>query len=304
MALLKFHELFRPLLSVLSDGRERTAREQRELVANMVGLSDDERQLLLPGGSQTVFENRLGWARTYLKKAGLLDSPRRGVATITPRGQSLLSESPGPIGVEDLLRYSEFQDFQNRSQAANEPTPASDALPFQTDPQARMDAAYSEMNQALIDELIASILARSPEFFEDLVLDVLVKMGYGEGRTDAQRVGRSHDGGIDGLIKADPLGLNQVYVQAKRWNEPTVGRKEIQAFMGALDERGARQGIFVTTSDFTREAKESVVRNTQKRIRLVNGRELAELMVRYGVGVTPRQTYTLFNLDSDYFTED
>lgn len=281
-------------------------RETIERLAADFGLSDDDRKQLLPSGQQPTFDNRAHWARSYLKQAALLDSPRRGYLRITPRGQEVLSRSPTSIDITFLLQFPEFQEFRSR-RAPEKP----DARPPQTTrpqkdetdtPEEAVESAYRELRDALARELLQQVKTASPTFFERLVVDLLVKMGYGGTRKDAgQAIGRSGDEGIDGIIKEDRLGLDIVYIQAKRW-EAQVGRPEIQKFAGALQGQRARKGIFITTSSFSRDAHD-YVRGIDSKIILIDGATMAEFMIDYGVGVTTFATYELKRTDADYFAE-
>jgi restriction system protein len=306
MAIPDYQSLMLPLLRLAGDGKEHSMRETIERLAADFGLSDDDRKQLLPSGQQPTFDNRAHWARSYLKQAALLDSPRRGYLRITPRGQEVLSRSPTSIDITFLLQFPEFQEFRSR-RAPEKP----DARPPQTTrpqkdetdtPEEAVESAYRELRDALARELLQQVKTASPTFFERLVVDLLVKMGYGGTRKDAgQAIGRSGDEGIDGIIKEDRLGLDIVYIQAKRW-EAQVGRPEIQKFAGALQGQRARKGIFITTSSFSRDAHD-YVRGIDSKIILIDGATMAEFMIDYGVGVTTFATYELKRTDADYFAE-
>lgn len=304
MGIPTYDQILLPLLKELSDGRERSMRELREAVAKTIGITEPERRVLLPGGTGFMFDNRVGWARTYLKKAGLVELPKKGFAQITEKGRELLARNPSVLGIDDLMVFPEFKEFVGHSNLGSSAETSKHIETIENaTPEERLQSSFAEIQTSLRDDILKRLHACSPEFFELLVLDVLVKMGYGGSLGEAQHVGRSGDGGIDGLIKADPLGLNQIYVQAKRWVNKNVGRPDIQGFVGALEEHGARQGVFITTSEFTCEASDYANRITQKRVILINGQELADLMIRFGVGVTVRQTFQFLEVDSDYFAE-
>lgn len=284
-----------------ADGGEYSLREAIENLAQYFSLSDEERQAMLPSGRQATFDNRVGWARTYLKKANLLQTTRRGYFQITAKGKSTLAERPIEINVKYLERFPEFLEFKNFKR---EPS-SSENLPIQIQdktPEENLETIVQGLNQDLASELLDNIKICSPSFFEALVIDVLVKMGYGGTRQDAGKiVGRSGDGGIDGTINEDRLGLDIIYVQAKRWENP-VGRPEIQKFAGALQGFRARKGIFITSSLFTTEAKDFVARIDNK-IVLIDGQNLAQYMIEFDAGVTTKDTYKIKKIDFDYFTD-
>jgi restriction system protein len=258
-------------------------------------------QEMLPSGRQATFDNRVGWARTYLKKAGLLKTTRRGYFQITPRGQAVLQKNPPNINVKFLEQFPEFIEFKtlkHDSIGNAEPDPEVD----EKTPEESLEAIVQGLNQNLASEILDNIKNCSPSFFETLVIDVLVKMGYGGTRKDASKiVGRSGDGGIDGTINEDRLGLDIIYVQAKRWENP-VGRPEVQKFAGALQGFRAKKGIFITASTFTSEARDFVSRIDSKII-LIDGQNLAQYMIEFGVGVSTKEVYEIKKIDLDYFTE-
>lgn len=304
MAVPNYEAFMMPLLRQLQDGQERHYREAWEGAIKELGISEADQKLMLPSGRFPVADNRCGWARTYLKKAGLLESTRRGYLRITPRGQEVLSMAPvAPASIDSkfLERYPEFVAFKHQSrenQRRDEdeaPTPES-----QQTPEEALDDAYGRLRSAMEAELLDKVREAPPDFFERLVVELLVGMGYGGSRADAgQAIGRSSDEGIDGIIKEDRLGLDAIYLQAKRWSA-TVGRPEIQKFAGALQGHRARKGVFITTSEFSREAEDYVSRIDSK-IVLIDGRKLAALMFEHDVGVTKVGTYELKRIDGDYF---
>lgn len=283
------------------DGREYSLREAIENLSSHFRLSEEKKQEMLPSGRQPTFDNRVGWARTYLKKAGLLKSTRRGYFQITAKGQSVLNENPSRINVKFLEKFPEFIEFKNLKRDSSE---TSDEV-IQEDektPEENLETIIQGLSQELASEILENIKTCSPSFFEKLVIDVLVKMGYGGTRKDASKiVGRSGDGGIDGTINEDRLGLDIIYVQAKRWENP-VGRPEVQKFAGALQGFRAKKGIFITSSTFTAEARDFVSRIDSKII-LIDGHTLARYMIEYGVGVSTREIYEVKKIDIDYFTE-
>ena len=295
-----FQSLMLPLLRYAADGKEYSLREAIEALADEFHLSDAERRELLPSGSQSAFDNRVGWSRTYLKKAGLLSSPRRSYFQITSRGQDVLASNPARINIGFLRQFPEFLEFQ-RGQSKDSEVSIADGTELIT-PEESIESAYQRARATLAADLLQTIKDCSPDFFERLVVDLLVRMGYGGTRKDAGRaIGRSGDGGIDGIINEDRLGLDVVYIQAKRWDSTSVGRPEIQKFAGALQGQRARKGIFLTTSTFSKDAQEFVSR-IESKIVLMDGETIAQLMIDYGVGVNTVATYELKRVDSDYFT--
>jgi len=298
MAIPDYQTIMLPLLKFAGDGQEHSLRETIDFLANEFSLSDEERKELLPSGSQATFDNRVGWARTYMKKAGLLESTRRGYFCITARGKNVLEQNPQKINVKFLKQFPEFVEFQKPKKKGEIDPPPVDITPEES-----LEAAYQELQHGLASELLQMVKQCPPDFFEQLVVDVLIKMGYGGSRKEAgQAVGKTSDGGIDGIIKEDKLGLDIIYIQAKRW-EGTVGRPEIQKFAGALQGQRARKGIFITTSSFTKDARE-YVENINTKIILIDGQRLAELMIAYNVGANTTAIYEVKKIDSDYFIED
>lgn len=292
-----------PLLQHLEDGREHPLGEVRESLAVHFRLSAEARDQLLPSGNQGVFENRVGWARTYLKKAGLLEYVRRGVLRITPRGLEVLAKRPTEINVKYLDQFPEFQNFrqfkkETKPDAVKEPL-ASATL------DETIEAAYLQLRNQLTSDLMDQVRSMSWKFFERLVVDLLVKMGYGGSRKEAGAAfQQSGDEGIDGIIKEDRLGLDIIYVQAKHWKGgATVGRPEIQKFAGALQGKKARKGVFITISSFSKEAIEYAAA-IETKIILIDGIRLAELMLEHGLGVAITNTYEIKKVDFDYFTEE
>ncbi len=313
MPIPDYESLMRPLLEHLADGRERKTQETLDSLAGTLGISDTEKNELLPSGNQTIFNNRVAWAKFYLKKALCVETPKRGVYRITKRGTELLRVHSGAIESRTLQQFPEFTAFILNSRtpttavASVQPLvtsapPAGPASP-QLTPEEQMERGYTALSNQLQSELLSTIAEASPEFFERLVLELLLAIGYGGSRRDAGRtLGRSGDGGVDGVIYEDRLGLETIYVQAKRW-EGTVGRPEIQKFAGALQGQRARKGIFITTSDFTADAR-AFVKNIDARIVLIDGDLLTKLMIEHGVGVTPVRSLAIKRLDSDYFIEE
>ncbi|MGQ0656625.1 MAG: restriction endonuclease [Chromatiales bacterium] len=279
-------------------------REAIDKLSVHFGVTDAERLELLPSGRQPTFDNRVGWARTYMTKAGLLVSPKRGQIQITARGRQVLAENPPFINVAYLERFPEFIAFRQLRHGADAEDVSQPvrAVAGET-PEEQLDSAYLELRENLAEELLKQIVKCAPEYFERVVVDLLVAMGYGGSVREAGRaIGRAGDGGIDGIIKEDQLGLDIIYIQAKRW-EGKVGRPEIQRFAGALLGQSARKGIFVTTSSFTPEARDYVSRLDSKII-LIDGSQFAELMIDHNVGVTTAARCEIKRIDSDYFAEE
>lgn len=303
MAIPHYQTFMSPVLKHLSDGREHSLRETISALSDEFGLTDDERKVLLPSGKQPIVNNRVAWAVTYLRQAGLLENIKRGVFKITERGRRVLVDFPDGVDNRVLERFEEFQEFKNRNKSNKEPTIRKPIEPrSETNPEETLETAYQELKDGLVLELLDAIKQCTPEFFEQLVIDVLIKMGYGGSRKEAgQAIGRSGDEGIDGIIKEDKLGLDIIYLQAKRW-DGTVSRPEIQKFAGALQGQRARKGIFITTSQFSKEALD-YVKNIDSKIILIDGRQLSELMIEYNVGVNTVAAYEIKKVDSDYFME-
>ena len=303
MTIPDYQSIMLPFLKFASDSEEHSLRDAINSLAGKFELTDEERKELLPSGKQAVFDNRVGWARTYLKKAGLIESRKRGFFNITERGKKVLAENPARIDVKYLERFPEFIEFRTVKKKVTDPGGGGSGSDDEKNPDEVLEAAYQELQETLAAELQDTIKKCTPEFFERLVIDVLIKMGYGGSRREAgQAIGKSGDEGIDGIINEDKLGLDVIYIQAKRW-ENTVGRPEIQKFAGALQGKRARKGIFITTSNYSREAVD-YVKNIDSKIILIDGPKLADLMVQYDVGVTPGDVYIVKKIDSDYFIEE
>lgn len=305
MAIPDYQTLMLPVLRLASAAEELRFRDMVETLAQELQLTPEERSELLPSGAAFLFDNRVGWARTYLKQAGLLESPKRGILRITDRGKAALAGKPSRIDVKFLEQFAEFREFRTRrpDDGRNDKVTAEaprQAAPDIETPEERLAAAYRTLRTTLQTELIEQVKSASPSFFERLVVDLLLAMGYGGSRQDAGRaIGKAGDGGIDGIIKEDKLGLDVIYLQAKRW-EGTVGRPEVQKFAGALQGHRASKGVFITTSSFTRDAQDYANAINTKVI-LIDGATLTELMVDHGVGVATTGVYELKRVDADYF---
>jgi restriction system protein len=300
MPIPDYQSLMLPVLQLAGDGQEHTLAGSIETLAQQFHLSDEERKEMLPSGTQARFDNRVSWAITYLKKAGLLESSGRGRYYITDSGRKTLQGQPERIDVRFLRQFAAFQESQGRNSDPRVVLKPPDSV-SQT-PQEQLGTIYQALRQDLVNEVLERVKACSPAFFERLVVDLLVAMGYGGSRKDAgQAVGRTADGGIDGIIKEDRLGLDVVLIQAKRW-DGTVGRQIVQAFAGSLDGQRAKKGVLLTTSQFSREAKDYVGR-IEKRIVLIEGEELAQMMIDHNIGVSEVDTYVIKKVDLDYYEE-
>ncbi len=296
MPIPDFQSVMLPLLKYCNDGKDHTNIEALDALAKDFNLSEDERKQLLPSGQQRVFDNRVAWARAHMKMAGLLENARRGIFHITTRGKEVLSQNLTGLNLHFLRQYPEYQEAREKPK---------DSLPLKEEeihtPEEQIEQAYELLRENLSSELLFQLKTASPAFFEKVVVDVLVKMGYGGSLKDAGKaIGRSGDEGIDGIINEDRLGLDSIYIQAKKW-DGTISRPEIQKFAGALQGKRARKGVFITTSDFSAGAKE-FVSNIESKIILIDGKQLTNLMIEYGVGVSNEAVYELKKLDSDFFT--
>ena len=304
MAIPDYQTIMLPLLRLAADQQEHKFRDAVEVLAQQFLLTDEEQSEPLPSGSQPVFNNRVGWARTYLKQAGLLESPKRGYFNITQQGLDLLQSNPSKVDNSTLEKYPAFIEFRSRRrETTNEQPTTTEFEIFSSEtPEDALAIAYKKLRIDIESDLLDTVKQSSPAFFERLVVDLLVSMGYGGNRQDAAKaVGKSGDGGIDGIINEDRLGLDVIYIQAKRW-EGAVGRPEIQKFAGALQGQRAKKGIFITTSSFSNEARD-YVKYIDTRIILMDGAQLVKLMVDHNVGCSSAGTYEVKKIDSDYFEE-
>jgi restriction system protein len=287
-------------------GGEISTGEAVDALATSLGLTEDDLKQMLPSGIQPTFVNRVGWAATYMKKAGLLESTRRGYYRITQRGCDLLKKKPPKINVKLLSQFPEFKQFQGLkgTRSGEKAKDSGNTLDFAgTTPSEALEKAYENLMDELAEDLLNKLKQTNPAFFERIVVELLVKMGYGGSRADAGKaIGRSGDGGIDGIIKEDKLGLDVVYIQAKRWDSNSVGRPDVMQFAGALQLQKANKGIFITTSRFTEEAR-SYVAQIGNKIVLIDGEQLAQLMIDNDVGVSTVSLYPVKKIDSDYFDE-
>ncbi|MBN8510086.1 MAG: restriction endonuclease [Burkholderiales bacterium] len=303
MAVPDFQTLMLPLLRIAGDGKEHALANARAQLGEEFKLTQAEQDERLPSGRQSRFANRVAWAKVYLEQGQLLHSPRRGHFLITDRGREVLNTPPPKIDIKFLEQYPEFVEF--RTPKADPPKLPTMVPPDPADtetPEEALEAAHAKMKASLASEVLARVKSGSPEFFEKLVVELLLKMGYGGSRADAgQAVGKAGDEGIDGVISEDRLGLDIVYLQAKKW-DGSVGRPEIQKFVGALHGKRAKKGVFITTGSFSSDAA-AYVEHIDPKVVLIDGRRLAEFMIDFEVGVTTARTFQVKRVDSDYFEE-
>lgn len=302
MAIPDYQTMMLPLLRFGGDQKEHSLREAIDNLGKEFGLTEKEKRELLPSGQQEVFNNRVAWARTYMGKAALLESTRRGYFKITERGVKVLKQNPDRIDVKFLEQFEEFRQFRALRHTKTEEEEV-EVEAHERTPEEALESAYKQLRDNLANDLLQQVKSCSPGLFEKIVVELLVKMGYGGSRQDAGRaIGRSGDEGIDGIIKEDRLGLDIIYIQAKRW-ENTVGRPEVQKFAGALQGQRARKGIMITTSNFSKEALDYASRIDSK-IVLIDGEQIAQLMIDHNLGVSPMVAYEIKKIDSDYFAEE
>ncbi len=302
MAIPDFQTIMLPLLQLISDQKEHALSDTIESLAEKFNLTPEELHSLLPSGQQAVFHNRVGWARTYMKKAGLIESTRRGYFRITEKGLQVLNKNPDKIDIKFLDQFEGFKDFRTGQKSKTNENKKTDCEENIT-PEEALANAYENLKNQLADDLLQEVKAVSPSQFETIVVNLLVAMGYGGSQKEAiKAIGKSGDEGIDGIINEDRLGLDVIYVQAKRW-EGCVGRPEIQKFAGALQGQHAKKGVFITTSYFSAEAL-GFAKNLDNKIILIDGRALVEYMIEHNVGVALSTKYEIKRIDYDYFTEN
>ncbi|MDH4182904.1 MAG: restriction endonuclease [Nitrospinota bacterium] len=308
MAIPDFQSCMLPLLDACADGKEKSYKEIVPQLAALFKLSQEEEKSLLPSGRAPLFYNRVAWAKTYLQKAGLIEPVKRGVFKITKKGATTLKENPGQINIKYLMRFDEFNKTrgianQISSIQKEEDIPES-ILEVNKTPDEQIAEGYKIIREELSSELLTQVKNSSWQFFERLVIDLLLAMGYGESReSSAKALGGSGDEGVDGVINEDKLGLDVIYIQAKKWSESVIGRPEIQKFVGALQGKRAKKGVFITTSSFTKDAVKYAA-NIDTRVILIDGERLANLMIDYDIGVAIKEKYEIKRMDSDYFIED
>jgi restriction system protein len=300
MSIPDFQSIMLPLLRFLSDGGEHSLQQAVDFLADGYKLTPEELNALIPSGKQTTFYNRVGWARTYLAKSGLIEMPRRSFFRISERGREILKQNPAKIDMRYLERFPEYIEFKTRKKPPDINVSEKGSTEKRT-PEEVLDDAYLEIRENLAQDILTHVKNCNPAFFERLVVELIVKMGYGGSWREAARaVGQSGDGGIDGIIDEDRLGLDTIYIQAKKW-EVIVGRPEIQKFVGALMGKKARKGIFITTARFSNDAIH-YVSGIDYKIVLIDGQRLADFMIDYDIGVTEVTSYRLKRIDSDYFS--
>ena len=301
MSLPKYNELYSPFLAAIQDGMPHNITKIKDAIAEQLQLSEESLAEQLPSGTQTVFANRVGWAKTYLKKAGLIESPKRAFVSITSEGKKLLASGVDITDSYLMEKYPAFKDFKKgpselspESQTASNPLTALEETPQET-----FERVYKSINDALADDLLTEIMNQSSDFFESLVVDLMRAMGYGDGFVTKS----SNDGGIDGIIHEDKLGFNLIYIQAKRWKpDTTITKPEIQKFAGAMmGPPKVEKGLFITTAKFSPGARQFA---EAQHIILVDGQKLTELMIEYELGVTTQKTYKIKRIDSDYFSDN
>lgn len=307
MAIPDFQTMMLPLLSFANDEAEISTKEAISFLSQYYNLSEEEISERIPSGYQTKLYNRVSWILVHLERAKLIEKTRRGFYKIATRGLNLLNKNPEKIDIKTLNQFPEYVEFKNTKRNKEKTTESINSTEDENElvktPEENLDESYRKIRESLANEIIEKVKSCPPIFFERLVVELLVAMGYGGTLQDAGKaVGKSGDGGIDGIIKEDRLGLDVIYLQAKRW-EGNVSRPEIQKFAGALLGNQARKGVFITTSDFTKEAKD-YVKTISSNIILINGDELAELMIDYNVGVSVATNYEIKKIDSDYFSEE
>lgn len=299
MAIPDYQTIMLPLLKLVKQHGDISFSKATAIIADQFNLTDQEKRQLLSSGKQAVINSRVSWANTYLKKAGLLFSPQRGILSLTEQGKDVLSQNPESINVDYLQQFPDFAAFKNATHQKSKPQIENRNLET---PEEILEEAYFQIKEQALSDVLEKIKSCSPLFFENLVVDTIVKMGYGGSHKDAgQAIGRSGDEGIDGIINEDRLGLDVIYLQAKRWTG-NISRPEIQKFAGALQGKRAKKGIFITTSDYTSEARE-YAKNIDAKIILISGQQLVELMWEYSIGLSSAGTYELKKLDLDYFNE-
>jgi restriction system protein len=302
MSIPDFQSIMHPLIEAHSDGKEHLNRDLVLQLADQFELTEEERRKMLPSGRAKIFANRVGWAKSYVMNAGLLTAPRRAISVITARGRQMLDEHPRHLDLHALNEFGEFREFRKRRKGGAKEDDSEDDTADEAPPEEMLENAYQKVRQQVEADLLRQVMENPPDFLERVVVDLVVRMGYGGSRKDAgEALGGSGDEGIDGIIKEDPLGLDIIYLQAKRWDSG-VGRPEIQKFAGALQGRRAHKGIFIVTSSFTSAALEYASRIDSKII-LIDGPRLAHLMFEHGIGVVTDSTYEVKRIDSDYFAD-
>ena len=298
MGLPKYYEMHKPFLEYLKDGKLHTLKELKQFISKYFNLTEEELLELLPSGRQTVFINRIGWARTYLKKAGLIDSPARASFIITNDGLEVLNDNPDVIDSNYLMKFDSFREFQGGviyTKNNNEPSNDINNTPDDT-----FEDSFRKINKSLAEDLLAEVIKLSPTAFEQMVIDLLSKMGYGSFENAGKTTSTTGDEGIDGIIMEDKLGFNLIYIQAKKWElNSKVGRPDVQSFVGAISGKGGK-GLFVTTAKFSKQAIEYA---KNQHIILTDGEKLSNLMIEHNYGVTVKKVFEIKAIDTDVFNE-
>jgi restriction system protein len=305
MTIPDFQTIMLPLLQTIGDGKEWAMKDVTKAIEDQFKLSDEDRLAMLPSGYTRIIVNRVGWAKAHMKEAGLVEAVRRGIIRVTAAGKSVLADCPERIDLKFLERFPSYHQFRKKvkESVTSEEVESVEIVETSTTPHEQIEQAFTELQEALEIELLDQVKEMTDTFFERLVVELLVAMGYGGSMEDAGRaVGKSGDGGIDGVIKEDKLGLDVIVIQAKRWTTNNVGRPELQAFAGSMEAYRANKGVFITTSAFSAHARD-FVQQIQRKISLIDGRTLASLMIEHGVGVSSYRTIHLKRLDTDYFQE-
>ena len=298
----QYHTLMLPLLKVMGTGAEMTTHQMRDAVAAHLALSSEALSQRLPSGTQTAFDNRMGWARTYLFKAGLIERPRRATYVISQSGKELLLNPPAAIDADFLRSYEQFNEFLGSGRTGKDDLITTNDAEDDLTPEEQIERGVKRIQRELQDEVLDRVKQLPPEGFEQLVLRLLVGMGYGGSMADVQGVARGADGGVDGVVNQDHLGLDRIYIQAKRW-EGSVGRPIIQGFVGALAGVGASKGVIMTTSTFAQPAQDYVRTLTDRRIVLVDGKRMSGLLLKHGIGVSTKQEFVIQRVDEDFFMD-
>jgi len=299
MPIPDYQSIMLPILKLASDQKEHYFRDAIKYISDLFDLSDEERRRKLPSGYDIIINNRVGWARTYLKKAGLLEDPKRGYFKITQKGTDVLNQNPSEINVKFLMQFPEFVEFQYPKKKEGKTLFLVEEKEKLETPQELIETGYKQSKESLAQELLEKLRIMPPEFFEKVIVDLLKKMGYGEGEV----TGGPGDGGIDGIIYQDPLKIDKIYLQAKRYSENNIiGSNAIRNFIGTLETKGATKGVFITTSKFHSNVNE-IISMTHKDIVIVDGEEVVELMIEYGVGIETDEVYEIKKIDVDYFEE-
>jgi restriction system protein len=304
VAVPDFQAVMLPFLESLQDGKERTMRELTELLAIHFKLTEEDRLELLPSGQQPVFSNRVAWAKSHLKNAGLIDNPVRGKVSLSEAGRAVLTQKPVTVNCKFLKQFPTYLKFIGQMPNEDGSDKKDSVIVDTKTPLELLDSSFNTLRKVTAEDLLVRLIACSPAFFEQVVVKLLRAMGYGGVTGEASVTGKSGDGGIDGIIKEDKLGLDVVCIQAKRWEDTTVGRPVIQQFVGSMDYIRAKKGVILTTSQFSKDAYEFVHRIEGKKVVLIDGPKLADLMIEHNVGVLPTKLYELKEVSNDFFDED